>query len=180
MFIGDPAEMGDGPFDEAGDFVEQSGVVDDRQGFFGGEAGDAVGDELFALIGADDDAGGAEFVAPVGGAGDGDGAGGVEAVALGQVGGGQAVTVVGAVAQVEGNDFTVEQAGDPAQRAYPDEGAAAAPAHGFGPREAAEQGGHGGGDQGRQGAGGRTHLVSPAMAAAAAIAGHFADVRELA
>jgi 3-isopropylmalate/(R)-2-methylmalate dehydratase large subunit len=33
--------------------------------------------------------------------------------------------------------------------------------------------------EGRQGAGGRTHLVSPAMAAAAAIAGHFVDVREL-
>jgi 3-isopropylmalate/(R)-2-methylmalate dehydratase large subunit len=33
--------------------------------------------------------------------------------------------------------------------------------------------------EGRQGAGGRTHLVSPEMAAAAAIAGHFADVREL-
>jgi 3-isopropylmalate/(R)-2-methylmalate dehydratase large subunit len=31
----------------------------------------------------------------------------------------------------------------------------------------------------RQGKGGRTHLVSPAMAAAAAIAGHFVDVREL-
>ncbi len=31
--------------------------------------------------------------------------------------------------------------------------------------------------QGRQGPGGRTHLVSPAMAAAAAIAGHFVDVR---
>ena len=34
--------------------------------------------------------------------------------------------------------------------------------------------------EGRQGAGGRTHLVSPQMAAAAAIAGHFADVRALA
>ncbi len=33
--------------------------------------------------------------------------------------------------------------------------------------------------EGRQGAGGRTHLVSPAMAAAAAIAGHFIDVREV-
>jgi len=33
--------------------------------------------------------------------------------------------------------------------------------------------------EGRQGAGGRTHLVSPAMAAAAAIAGRFADVRKL-
>jgi len=33
--------------------------------------------------------------------------------------------------------------------------------------------------EGRQGAGGRTHLVSPAMAAAAAIAGHFVDVREM-
>lgn len=31
--------------------------------------------------------------------------------------------------------------------------------------------------EGRQGAGGRTHLVSPAMAAAAAIAGHFVDAR---
>jgi 3-isopropylmalate/(R)-2-methylmalate dehydratase large subunit len=34
--------------------------------------------------------------------------------------------------------------------------------------------------EGRQGAGGRTHLVSPALAAAAAIAGRFVDVRELA
>ena len=33
--------------------------------------------------------------------------------------------------------------------------------------------------EGRQGTGGRTHLVSPAMAAAAAIAGHFVDVREV-
>ncbi|MEK6735363.1 MAG: 3-isopropylmalate dehydratase large subunit [Pseudomonadota bacterium] len=33
--------------------------------------------------------------------------------------------------------------------------------------------------EGRQGPGGRTHLVSPAMAAAAAIAGHFVDVRDL-
>ncbi len=34
--------------------------------------------------------------------------------------------------------------------------------------------------EGRQGRGGRTHLMSPAMAAAAAIAGHIVDVRELA
>ena len=33
--------------------------------------------------------------------------------------------------------------------------------------------------EGRQGPGGRTHLVSPEMAAAAAIAGHFVDVREV-
>jgi 3-isopropylmalate/(R)-2-methylmalate dehydratase large subunit len=33
--------------------------------------------------------------------------------------------------------------------------------------------------EGRQGPGGRTHLVSPQMAAAAAIAGHFVDVREM-
>ncbi|HXO66471.1 MAG TPA: aconitase family protein, partial [Candidatus Dormibacteraeota bacterium] len=33
--------------------------------------------------------------------------------------------------------------------------------------------------EGRQGRGGRTHLVSPAMAAAAAIEGHFVDVRHL-
>src|SRR3954468_1526985 len=33
--------------------------------------------------------------------------------------------------------------------------------------------------EGRQGAGGRTHLVSPAMAAAAAIEGHFVDVRRI-
>ena len=32
--------------------------------------------------------------------------------------------------------------------------------------------------EGRQGPGGRTHLVSPQMAAAAAVAGHFVDVRE--
>jgi 3-isopropylmalate/(R)-2-methylmalate dehydratase large subunit len=32
--------------------------------------------------------------------------------------------------------------------------------------------------EGRQGRGGRTHLVSPAMAAAAAIEGHFTDVRQ--
>ncbi len=33
--------------------------------------------------------------------------------------------------------------------------------------------------EGRQGPGGRTHLVSPAMAAAAAVTGHFVDVRDL-
>ncbi|MEE9222602.1 MAG: 3-isopropylmalate dehydratase large subunit [Nitrosomonadaceae bacterium] len=33
--------------------------------------------------------------------------------------------------------------------------------------------------EGRQGPGGRTHLVSPAMAAAAAVAGHFVDVRKI-
>ncbi|MFC3680710.1 3-isopropylmalate dehydratase large subunit [Bacterioplanoides pacificum] len=33
--------------------------------------------------------------------------------------------------------------------------------------------------EGRQGYGGRTHLVSPAMAAAAAVAGHFIDIRDL-
>jgi 3-isopropylmalate/(R)-2-methylmalate dehydratase large subunit len=31
--------------------------------------------------------------------------------------------------------------------------------------------------EGRQGRGGRTHLVSPAMAAAAAVTGHFADIQ---
>jgi 3-isopropylmalate/(R)-2-methylmalate dehydratase large subunit len=33
--------------------------------------------------------------------------------------------------------------------------------------------------EGRQGPGGRTHLVSPAMAALAAVTGHFGDVRQL-
>ncbi len=33
--------------------------------------------------------------------------------------------------------------------------------------------------EGRQGAGGRTHLMSPAMVAAAAVCGHLADVRRL-
>ena len=33
--------------------------------------------------------------------------------------------------------------------------------------------------EGRQGAGARTHLMSPAMAAASAIAGRFVDVREI-
>ena len=32
--------------------------------------------------------------------------------------------------------------------------------------------------EGRQGAGGRTHLVSPKMAAAAAVEGHFVDIRD--
>ena len=32
--------------------------------------------------------------------------------------------------------------------------------------------------EGRQGRGSRTHLVSPAMAAAAAVAGHFVDIRK--
>jgi 3-isopropylmalate/(R)-2-methylmalate dehydratase large subunit len=32
--------------------------------------------------------------------------------------------------------------------------------------------------EGRQGAGGRTHLVSPEMAAAAAVTGHFTDIRQ--
>jgi 3-isopropylmalate/(R)-2-methylmalate dehydratase large subunit len=32
--------------------------------------------------------------------------------------------------------------------------------------------------EGRQGSGGRTHLVSPVMAAACAIEGHFVDVRD--
>jgi 3-isopropylmalate/(R)-2-methylmalate dehydratase large subunit len=32
--------------------------------------------------------------------------------------------------------------------------------------------------EGRQGKGGRTHLVSPPMAAAAAVAGHFVDIRD--
>ena len=34
--------------------------------------------------------------------------------------------------------------------------------------------------EGRQGRGGRTHLMSPEMAVAAAVSGHLADVRELA
>ncbi len=33
--------------------------------------------------------------------------------------------------------------------------------------------------EGRRGRGGRTHLVSPAMAAAAAVTGHFADIRNI-
>jgi 3-isopropylmalate/(R)-2-methylmalate dehydratase large subunit len=33
--------------------------------------------------------------------------------------------------------------------------------------------------EGRQGQGGRTHLMSPAMAAAAAVSGHLVDVRSL-
>ena len=33
--------------------------------------------------------------------------------------------------------------------------------------------------EGRQGTGGRTHLASPVMAAAAAVNGHFVDVREM-
>ena len=75
---------------------------------------------------------------PVGGSRDGEGAGGVEAVALGQVAAGEAVAVIGAVAQVERHDRAVQQADDAAQRADPGEVAGAAPAHRFRPGEAAE------------------------------------------
>ena len=66
----------------------------------------------------------------------------MEAVALGQVAADQAVAIIGAVAQVERHDHAVQQADDAAQRTHPDEGAGAAPAHGFGPRKAAQQAGH--------------------------------------
>ena len=138
VLVGDAAEMRDGPFHQAGDFLEQARIIHDRQGFLRGEAGDAVGDDALAVVGVDQHFVREQLLSPVGGAGDGESAGGVEAVALGKVAAGQAVAVVGSVAQVERHDHAVEQAGDAAQRAHPDEGAGAAPAHGFGPRKAAE------------------------------------------
>ncbi len=53
VLVGDAAEMRDGPFDQAGDFLQQAGIVDDGQRFFGGEAGDAVGDDALAVGGVD-------------------------------------------------------------------------------------------------------------------------------
>ena len=113
----------------------------------GRQSGQPIGDDLLAVGGVDQDAVREQRFLPVGRGGDGEGARGVEAVALGQVAAGQAVAVIGAVAQIERDDLAVEQADDAAQRADPDEAAGAAPAHGFRPGEAAQQAGHGAGDQ---------------------------------
>ena len=64
---------------------------------------------------------GAQRRLPVGAGGDREGAGGEEPVALGQVAAGEAVAVIGAVAQVERHHRAVEQAQDAAQRAHPGE-----------------------------------------------------------
>ena len=41
VFVGDAAEMRDGPFDQAGDLVEQAGVIHHGKVLFRGKAGDA-------------------------------------------------------------------------------------------------------------------------------------------
>ena len=107
VFVGDAPEQRDRPFHQAGDLVEQAGIVHHGKLAVGGKAGDAVRDQAFALLGIDQHAMGAQFARPVGAAGHGEGAGGVEAVALGQVAGGEAVAIVGAVAQVERHDGAV-------------------------------------------------------------------------
>ena len=80
----------------------------------GGEAGDALGDDLAAVTGVHQNLLRQQGFAPVGGAGDGECAGSVEAVALGERAGGQAVAVVGPLAQIEGDDHAAEQADDAA------------------------------------------------------------------
>ena len=101
--------------------------------------GDALGDHPLAFRGIDQDVARAQRRRPVRARAHRERAGRVEAMALGQVGGGQPVPVVGAVAQVERHDRAVQQADDPAQRAHPGERAGAAPAHRFRPGEAAQQ-----------------------------------------
>ena len=123
-----------------------------------------VGDDALAVGGIDQDAVRGQFFLPVGSRSDREGARGVEAVALGQVGAGEAVAVVAAVAQIERHDRAVEQAGDPAQRTHPDEAAGAAPTHRFGPGEAAQQAGHGAGDQAGGGDSGGGFLQHPVIA----------------
>ena len=115
----DAAEIRDGPFDEAGHLIEQAGILDDRQPFGGGEGFEAGVDRGAALGGIHDHVAGGQLESPIGTAGNGEGAGGEEAVALGEIAGGQPVSVILAVAQVERHHGAIEQAGDAAQRAHP-------------------------------------------------------------
>ena len=143
----DAADERDGVFDEAGDFVDQAVIGDDGEAVMGGDGGHTLGDEAAAFVLVGDDVVLAQAVGPVGEAADGEGGGGEEAVAFGEVAGGEAVAVIGAFREGEGDDRAVQHADDAAQRADPGEGAGP-PAHGFGPGEAAQQGGHRAGDEG--------------------------------
>ena len=125
----DAAEVRDGPLDQTGDLVQQAGIVHHDQGFFGGQAGNAVGDHTLAVGGIHQDAAGGQSFPPVVGSGDGERVGRMEAMALGQVAAGQAVPVIGTLTQIKGNDVAVQQAGDAAQWANPDKAAAATPTH---------------------------------------------------
>ena len=53
MLVGDAAEMRNGPFHEAGNFLQQAGIVHDGERFLRGQAGDAVGDDALAVGGVD-------------------------------------------------------------------------------------------------------------------------------
>ena len=70
---------------------------------------------------------------------------------------------VGGVGEGEGDGLAVEDAEDAAERANPEE-RAGAPAHGFGPGEAADQRGDGGGDQCFGRGGGGLFLEHPEIA----------------
>ena len=168
VLVGDAAGQRDRPFDEAGDLIQQAGIVDDGDGFLRRDARDALGDDAFALGGVGQHVVLAQLRDPVGGAGDGERAGRVEAVALGQIARDEAVPIIGAVAQIERHDLAVQQADDPAQRADPGEMARAAPAHGFRPGEAAQHGGHRARDQRRRGDGIGLLFQNPVVAFLAA------------
>ena len=164
MFVGDTAEQRDGMFDEAGDLIDQAGVIDHRQALGRGEAGNALGNGALAVGGVHQNEPFLQLGGPVVAPGDGKGVGSMEPVPLGQVGTCQAMAIIGAVAQIEGNHRAVQQAGDPAQRADPGEMAGAAPAHGFRPGKTPQQGRERLRDQGRGGDGGGGFLQHPVVA----------------
>ena len=154
MLVGNAAEQRHRAFDQTRDFIHQAGIVHDGAALRRRQFGHTGRDHALAVGRVHQDMAFGELRLPVGGGGHSEGAGGVEAVALGQIAARQAVAVISAIGQGERHHRAIQQADDAAQRADPDEAAAAAPAHGFWPGEAAQHRWHrlgdqaGGGDRG--------------------------------
>ena len=127
------------PLDQAGHFVQQTGIIDCCHTMRGSEPRNAVCDHALAVAGLHQHVPVAQLGLPIGEGRHRDRTGRMEAVALGQVGCGEPMAVIGAIAQIERHDLAVEQADDPSQRPHPGEGAGAAPSHRFRPREATQQ-----------------------------------------
>ena len=127
------------PFHQPRHFVQQAGIVHQRDLSRAPQFGDAVADDPPAFVGIDHDAALAQLRRPVAAGCHGERTRRVEAMALGQVARRQPVPIVLAVAQVERHHRAVQQADDAPQRADPDEVAGASPAHRLGPGEAAQQ-----------------------------------------
>ena len=148
VLVGDPAGQRHRPFDEAGDLVQQAGIVDDGDGFLAPRCA-AMPSAMTRLRSAASTSTrwsrsfAAQSAAPE------------TAKAPGawnrwpsvRLPDDEAVPVIGAVAQIERHDLAIQQADDPAQRAHPGEVAGAAPAHRFGPGQAAQHARHRGRDQ---------------------------------